>query len=462
MNLNSTSLEDLQLERNQVVNRMAALRDTFKSRGDDSKGQPGKWQGDESEQWSRLNADCDAISKRMGQLRDSRTIENQWNSGRENERRSDINSAGSGRPNQETRDLAFQGWLCSQMDGELGESQRQAMEEVRLSPTKSRLDVPLSNTRSYRAMQNVARSSNRNDIKAKLETRAMGSTATNGAEFIPEGFVNMVEINQLAYSGTLQACDIVRTNGGGDLPWPTMDDTSNKGALVAESGSIATDTDPATSSVTMKAFKFTSKAVLVPYELLEDAALAPDLQLVLADALAERLGRIKEQYYTTGTGSAQPQGIVTASALGVTTASTTAIAADDIIKMEHSVDPAYRNGAAYMMNDSVLLAVRLLKDSEGRYLWQPGLQDGIPDRLNGRQVFVNQEMESALTAAKKVMLFGQFAKHKIREVNSMRLYRLTERYRDSDQDGFVAFCRGDSRLLNAGTAPIKHLITAAS
>lgn len=455
-----TSLADLHEERNKVFARMSTMRDTFKSRGDQSRGQPGQWKGDEAEQWSKLNADFDSITQRMDKLRDSNSIRRHWEDGREQQRRNDINRGGG--PTQETRDLAFQGWLCSQMDGDIGDRQREAMEEVRLSPTKSRLSIPLSESRSFRQMQSVARSVNRADIKSTLEKRAMGSTATNGAEYIPEGFVEMIEINQLAFSGTMQACDIIRTNSGGDLPWPTMDDTSNKGALVQESASIATDTDPTTGNVTMKAFKFTSKAVLVPYEFLEDAALAPDLQTVLAEALAERLGRIKEQYYTTGTGSGEPQGIVTASVLGLTAASATAITADEVIKLEHSVDPAYRNEAGYMMHDSVMLAVRLLKDANGQYLWQPGLKDGVPDRLNGRQVWVNQEMEGTLAASNKVMLFGQLTKHKLREVNVLRLYRLVERYRDNDQDGFVAFCRGDSRLLNAGTAPVKHLALAAS
>jgi hypothetical protein len=39
----------------------------------------------------------------------------------------------------------------------------------------------------------------------------------------------------------------------------------------------------------------------------------------------------------------------------------------------------------------------------------------------------------------------------------MRMYRLEERYRDTDQDGFVAFIREDGNLLTAGTAPVKYL-----
>jgi HK97 family phage major capsid protein len=55
------------------------------------------------------------------------------------------------------------------------------------------------------------------------------------------------------------------------------------------------------------------------------------------------------------------------------------------------------------------------------------------------------------------MLFGNLKKYKVRQVREIRMYRLQERYRDNDQDGFVAFGRQDGNLLDAGTAPVKKL-----
>jgi hypothetical protein len=49
------------------------------------------------------------------------------------------------------------------------------------------------------------------------------------------------------------------------------------------------------------------------------------------------------------------------------------------------------------------------------------------------------------------------SKYYIRRVNEVRIYRLEERYRDNDQDGFVAFVREDGNLMDAGTAPVKYL-----
>ncbi len=471
-----TSLEELQTRRNETVATIGSLRDKFHERGNKESGEPGKFEGEERSQWDAANADLEKIDARIKSLRDRDSIDDAWKRAQEQEQRDfrdknkggDINDPRNGQRGEvtpEDRWLAFQGWCRYQMDGEASREQRKAMKKVKLSGHRKRLKLRGLQTNEFRQLQQVAQNTHRTRLTRALEateTRTLSTSAATGGEFIPEGFIRQVEINMLAFSGVLQVADILRTAGGGDLPWPTFDDTSNKGRLIAESGAVATNVDPSTSSVVLGAYKFTSDCILVPYELLEDEDLAPNLPVILSGALGERLGRIKEQYYTTGTNSSQPQGIVTGASSGKTAASTTAITGDEVIQLMHSVDPAYRNGAAFMMHDSVVLALRLLKDGESQYLWQPGLQQGVPDRLLGFPVFTNQEMASTLAADAKVMLFGQLSKHKVREVNNMRLYRLEERYRDNDQDGFVAFTRGDSKLLDAGTAPVKYLQMASS
>ena len=70
------------------------------------------------------------------------------------------------------------------------------------------------------------------------------------------------------------------------------------------------------------------------------------------------MARIANSKLTTGSGSSDVEGIMTNSAAGVTAASTTAVTADEIINLVHSVDPTYRVGnAAFMMNDNTLAAV---------------------------------------------------------------------------------------------------------
>jgi HK97 family phage major capsid protein len=114
----------------------------------------------------------------------------------------------------------------------------------------------------------------------------------------------------------------------------------------------------------------------------------------------------------------------------------------------------------YMFHDSILKGLRKLKDGMGRYLWQAGANTGAPDVLNTYPYTINQDMQSSFATGTKTILFGQFSQYKIRQVATMRMYRLQERYRDNDQDGFIAFTEGDGNLLDAGDHPVKYLIQA--
>ena len=59
---------------------------------------------------------------------------------------------------------------------------------------------------------------------------------------------------------------------------------------------------------------------------------------------------------------------------------------------------------------------------------------------------------------RKSMLFGALKKYQIRRVAEMRILRLTERFADFGQVGFLGLARYDGNLLDAGTHPVKYLI----
>ena len=194
-----------------------------------------------------------------------------------------------------------------------------------------------------------------------------------------------------------------------------------------------------------------------------DEGLAPPFAVGHLQMLGERLGRIQNRRCTTGDGAAKAEGITVASTEGKEAASATALDADEIIELIHSVDPSYRSqGSRFMMHDSVFLQVTLLKDGEGNYLHQPGLADGSDLRVRGYPVTINQHMASSVAASAKVMLFGLLSKYLIREVSTMRLRRLVERFAEYDQTAFLALLSFDGGLLDAGTHPVKHMVMAAA
>jgi HK97 family phage major capsid protein len=261
----------------------------------------------------------------------------------------------------------------------------------------------------------------------------------------------------LDFSGVLQVADIIRTSTGEKLDWPMVDDTGNTGVRIGEGATEATASDPSWQRLSLYAHTYSSSVLKVSRTLLRDSIM--NLVVLLGDMLGTRIGRKQNLDFTTGSGAGDaPKGIVTGSTLGVTSSVATAIAFDEIIDLEHAIDPSRRNGASYMFHDGILQVLRKLKDGEGNYLWSNGTQAGAADMINGRPFNINQDMQSTVATATKTVLFGQMNQYKVRQVDGMRMQRLIELYAATNEDGFVVHTDADGGVLNAGDNPIQHLL----
>lgn len=295
------------------------------------------------------------------------------------------------------------------------------------------------------------------------EIRAMSAVLGTAGGFVcPPEFQQSIEMGMKDFTGVLAAgATVIPTSTGNDLPWPTMNDTAVEGEQVEENSPVS-ESNPTFGMATLKGYTFSSKLVLIPIQLLQDSAV--NIEQVVGGLLGERLGRILNRRFTVGTGANQPQGIVTGSTLGKTAASATAVTYDELVDLQHSVDVAYRNqGCAWMFHDLTFAALRKLKDSDGRPIWQPaassGMAAGSPSTLMGSPYQVNNHM-AQMTTGNKSILFGNFRKYIVRAINGITLVRLTERYAERGQVGLFAFTRRDGRAIDPGTNPIKHLVQA--
>jgi HK97 family phage major capsid protein len=446
-------LKQLQEQRLALAAQMRALGDT-----------QANWTAEDEKKWADLNTAYDACKAKIDALNAQAEQQAQVRSrleeieahGRNNPligrdapgalSRGPANPQAFGQPDRNTqRALAVQGWLRAVHDpedvGPITDQHRAAAAAcgVNLSGKSMRINLHQNFREVYNALS--------------------GQTGTTGGFTYGESFVESLERAMLAYGGMFQVAEVIRTMTGEPMRWPTADDTSNTGVQLGESAAISED-DPTFGQVTWNAYKFSSNLIKVPFELLRDNAV--NLAQVLSEMLGERLGRIQNTKYTTGTGAGTAKGIVVCAGAGVTAASATAIAFDEVIDLEHSLDPSRRRmpGVGYMFHDNILKALRKLKDGNGQYLWQSGANSGAPDTLNTYPYTINQDMASSIATTNITMLFGQLSKYKIRQVNAVRMYRLEERYRDNDQDGFVAFMEGDGNLLDAGDTPVKKLTQA--
>ncbi len=236
-----------------------------------------------------------------------------------------------------------------------------------------------------------------------------------------------------------------------------MNDTAQVGALLAENTQFA-EQDVVVGTATLDAYVYYSKLTRSSLQLVQDSAF--DVEATVRDAHAERVGRITNQHFTTGTGTNQPDGIVTGASSGVTAAGVAAITADELIDLVHSVDPAYRRSprAQFMLSDVALKSLRKLKDSNGLYLWQPNVQAGVAASLFGYPYVINVDMAVPATGVKSV-LFGDFqAGYVIRIVRGIQTITFSERYLDYLQVAWASYARMDGTVQN--TAAYKALTQA--
>lgn len=280
------------------------------------------------------------------------------------------------------------------------------------------------------------------------ELRAQGvGTNSAGGYLAPAGWRDRIVEAIDSIANMAQIADVLQTDSGETLNWPTEDDTANEGAILAENTQV-TEQDMAWGTASVGAYMYTSKLVRVSLQLLQDSAYNAEERL--GRALGRRIGRVQNRHFTTGTGTAQPQGVITGGTVGVTAASTTSITMDELIDLEMSVNEIYRNNGRYLLSDTALGKVRKLKDGNGAYLWQPSVQAGVPSLLLGRPYTINNSVPVPAAAAKSVA-FGDFREgYLIRRVNEVQLLRLAERYADYLQVGFLAFHRADGKTQNAG------------
>ncbi|HEX6516446.1 MAG TPA: phage major capsid protein [Nocardioidaceae bacterium] len=274
----------------------------------------------------------------------------------------------------------------------------------------------------------------------EIRAQAAGSDAAGGFT-VPEGFRNKLTETMKAYGGLLSLVDVITTTTGNDLPWPTSDDTGNEGAILDENTQV-TEQDIVFGQRKLAAYMYTSRLVRVSIQLLQDSAF--NLDTWLPTKLGVRIGRAVAGHVATGTGVAQPQGIVNVDAGTTGAVSATAkITFDDLVDLEHSVDPAYRDRARYALNDLSVALIRKLKDANNRMLWQPSLAPGVPSTINGRPYTVDNKLPAPAPGAKSIF-FGDFkAGYTARNVTGAQVMRLAERYADFLQVGFLGFSRWD-------------------
>ncbi|WP_299076376.1 phage major capsid protein [uncultured Paraglaciecola sp.] len=151
-----------------------------------------------------------------------------------------------------------------------------------------------------------------------------------------------------------------------------------------------------------------------------------DAEAWLAQEVAIEFAEQENDAFTNGNGVNKPKGILDYATAAVTdkagtrpfgtleartAAAAGTVGGDDLIDLVHAARPAYRGNGRWMMSNLSIAAIRKLKDADGNYLWRPGLEEGVPDRLLGYSMLENENVPDITAGAgSKAILFGDFAR----------------------------------------------------
>lgn len=291
------------------------------------------------------------------------------------------------------------------------------------------------------------------ESRAAIEKRSPISGLSAGV-LIPSALASSVEIALKNYGGLFEAAQIITTSAGGDLTLPTINDTAAKATIVAEYEQ-STRRTPSFGSKVLKAYTYRTPIIPVSIELLQDSAF--NLDALLSGLLAESFGRGVNEHLTTGSGSGQPTGIVTAATAIETKAAANGLTFDNIIDLIKGVDSNYAKVGKFMLNHNTLWELAKIKDLQGRYIWQDSLKEGTPATILGKGYVLNDDIAD-IGAGNASVLFGDLSKYKIRLVKDFKVIRLNELLAEYLSIGLFGFARVDGNLLDAGTHPVKKLL----
>ena len=206
-----------------------------------------------------------------------------------------------------------------------------------------------------------------------------------------------------------------------------------------------TESNPTFGQIELDAYKLTDLC-RVSDELLQDSMF--DIESYLSEEFARAFGVKEEEAFCVGDGVKKPTGLFTANGadVGVTSASATAISADELISLIYSLKSPYRKNARFLINDATVAQIRKLKDSNGVYLWQPSLTAGEPDKLLGYDLYTSPYVPS-LAADAYTVAFGDFSYYWVADRQNRIIKRLGELYATNGQVGFIATERVDGKII---------------
>lgn len=162
------------------------------------------------------------------------------------------------------------------------------------------------------------------------------------------------------------------------------------------------------------------------------------------DEFARLFGETEENAFLTGNSVQKPLGVFTASSEGISTSrdintgnSTTAIVANNLFEVAYSLKEGYFNRSTWIAHRDWVKKVRLLKDDNGQYLWEPGIAGNRPATIVDRPYKMSEFAPNTFTASQYVAILGDFSYYWIVSALDLQIQVLNELYAATNQIGWI-------------------------
>jgi HK97 family phage major capsid protein len=289
------------------------------------------------------------------------------------------------------------------------------------------------------------------------EFRAITGSST-GAPVPTNFYSEIVKVARLV-NPLLDYATVINTASGENLQIPSQAGFSTA-TIVGQGASIGTSEPTFNALQTLSSFKFSALAQL-SRELIADSGV--DIVAFLADQFGNAFGYAIADKIVNGTGTVEPTGFLAQAGTGVTgsTGVAGAFTADNVIDLVYSLDGSLRAKPTFAMlaNSTSIAALRKLKDSQGRYLFDVGVGADKRDLVLGVPVIETPAMPSPATGANSLAV-GDLKALYIRNAGGLDLSRSDDYAFGNDLATWRATWRLDSKLIQ--TANIKKFKGGAS
>lgn len=275
------------------------------------------------------------------------------------------------------------------------------------------------------------------------EARALQADSDTQGGFLvtPVQFVQMLikAIDNEVFMRGLSTVQTVQT--AESLGAPSLDADPADPAWTPEIGPASEDSTMAFGNRELTPHKLT-KLIKVSNKLLR--LTTGGAEQIVVDRLAYKFGVTQENAFLNGSGAGQPLGVFTASANGITTSQdvsedndATKITADGLINALFDLKSGYMDNATWGFHRDAVKMIRKLKTGEGQYIWQAGLQAGVPSMILDRPYFMSEYAPNTFTTGQYVGIVGDFSHYWIADAELLEMQRLVELYAANDQTGFL-------------------------